>query len=151
VRLVAVTRPRCLRELEGLPGVEARAEVADDELRELYRRASALLLPLRDAVANNSILEAIACGLPVVTTDVGAVREYLEGSLSAIVPPGRPDLLAEAAWRFLDDPLERSRASAAARRCAVERFDVRTIAARTLRILEEVAAEERGEARPCFG
>jgi glycosyltransferase involved in cell wall biosynthesis len=46
-------------------------------LADLYRTADVLLLPLIDSTANNALLEGIASGLPVVATDLPAVRTYL--------------------------------------------------------------------------
>ena len=37
-----------------------------------------LFMPLKDATANNAVLEGIACGLPVLTTDLVSTREYLD-------------------------------------------------------------------------
>lgn len=54
------------------------AGVTDEALRDLYQRAHLLFLPLVDATANNTVLEAMACGLPMVVSKVGGVVDYVE-------------------------------------------------------------------------
>lgn len=86
--------------------------ISDEELRDLYQRARVLFLPLVDAVANNALLEAMASGVPVVTTDLPATREYL-GEEAGVLVPGRdarnyvdamvPLLNDEARWRAMSD------------------------------------------------
>ncbi len=52
-----------------------------------------------------AILEAMACGKPVVSTDVGSVRELVDDGVTGIVvPPRDPDAIAEAVLRLLADP-----------------------------------------------
>lgn len=59
----------------------------DEKLREMYQKASLLFLPLTDVTACNSILEAMACGLPIVTTDLEGNRGYgLNEHNSFLVP-----------------------------------------------------------------
>jgi glycosyltransferase involved in cell wall biosynthesis len=139
VRVTVVARPRFADRFAGLPKTEVRMDVSEAELRDLYRRSAVLLLPLRDAVANNTILEALACGLPVVTTDVGAVRDYLNADAGSAVPAGRPELLAEAAAGYLADPDRLAAASVAARQLAVTRFELRSVSARFGALLNDVA------------
>ena len=54
-------------------------------LAELYRDADALFLPLLDSTANNTLLEGIASGLPVVATDLASIRAYVRGDASLLV------------------------------------------------------------------
>lgn len=63
-----------------------------------------------------SLIEAGACGRPVVATDVGGVRSVVvDGGSGLLVPPGDPDALAEALGRVLSDTTLRQRFGAAGR------------------------------------
>lgn len=57
----------------------------------------------------NAILEALACGLPVVATDIDGIREILHGP--SLVPPGDPGALADALATAADKPAEWLRVS----------------------------------------
>lgn len=70
-----------------------------------------------------SVMEAMACGLPVVTTDVGGLRYLLENDIDArLVPPDDPEAMADAVARLLSHPEEAEALALAARR-KVEAFD----------------------------
>lgn len=90
------------------------------------------------------ILEAMACGLPVVATDVGAVREVVEDGVTGfVVPPLDTEAIARATRRLLDDPALRTRMGEVARRRAVERYDVEVCAATHVRAFETAIAHHR--------
>lgn len=83
------------------------------------------------------LLEAMSCGVPCVSTDVGGVREVL-GDTGALVPPGNPEALAAAALRLLDDPeLHRSQREVVRAR-AIEHFEQTKIVERYLEVYREV-------------
>lgn len=58
--------------------VHWHAGLSDAELRARYRSAHLMFLPLIDATANNSVLEAMSAGLPLLVSKVGGVGDYVE-------------------------------------------------------------------------
>lgn len=66
--------------LDGLPSVHLHQAITDEALRSLYQRAHVLFLPLLQATANNTLLEAMACGLAVVGTSLDSVTAYVAGT-----------------------------------------------------------------------
>jgi glycosyltransferase involved in cell wall biosynthesis len=108
----------------GLPaphGVELAGEV--DSARNLFRRLSLLLFPLaRGSGMKVKTLEAMASGVPVVTTPAGA--EGIEPS-DGVVVHERPEELAAAAVELLSDEQARRERGAAARADFVRRYSPR--------------------------
>jgi glycosyltransferase involved in cell wall biosynthesis len=79
-----------------------RLEVAD--MVALYQQADLVLNPSRADNTPNSILEALACGIPVVSSNVGGVPFLVEhGRTAWLVPPESPDHLAAGMDRVLRD------------------------------------------------
>ena len=77
-------------------------EVKDVQLRHFYQEASLLFLPLLDSTACNSLLEAMACGLPIVTSDVGGNGDYLKGTENILVSPDNHEEFIEHTISFLN-------------------------------------------------
>ena len=69
--------------------------IDDKRLLKMYQDFDVLFLPLVNATANNVLLEAIACGLPVVSTDISPVRAYLSGREAILVPGNDPRIFAD--------------------------------------------------------
>lgn len=81
--------------LEDLSNVIFHRNVDDRSLRSLYQQSHLLFLPLTGATANNTLLEGIACGLPVVATDLDSIRAYL-GEAGVLVEGNDADRFANA-------------------------------------------------------
>ncbi len=88
-----------------------------DEMAALYRSATVVLNPSRVDNMPNSVLEAMASGVPVVSTNVGGVPFILRDDVTGLmVPAGNPQAMADAVLRLLDNPEIASRIAAAATR-----------------------------------
>jgi glycosyltransferase involved in cell wall biosynthesis len=109
-----------------------------DELRERYAEADVLALPTRADAVPWAVLEAMAAGLPVVASDVGAVSELLGGT-GDLVPPGDAAGWAAALRRLAADPERRARLGAAARERVRERYDSAVQTPRLVELLAELA------------
>ena len=88
-----------------------------EELPDLYRACDLCVQASREEGLGFSPLEALACGVPVVATAVGGLRETIvEGETGWTYPAGDVDALATAMRAALADPAEaerRTRAGAA--------------------------------------
>lgn len=84
--------------------ITIHSDIHDFELRNLYNCSSLLFLPLREATACNSLLEGLACGLPIVSTDVGGNRFYLEGTKNLLLPKGDNNAYIDAVAHLLSRP-----------------------------------------------
>jgi glycosyltransferase involved in cell wall biosynthesis len=85
-----------------------------------------------------ALLEAMACGLPVVATAVPGVDEILAGgedSGGIVVPPGRPDAIAGALARLVTDASLARTLGTRARRRAAERFSLEAVGAQLATML----------------
>jgi glycosyltransferase involved in cell wall biosynthesis len=84
-------------------GAEALGRVSDEELVDLYRRASAFLDPTLYEGFGYGVLEAMACGTPVVASNVTSIPEVV-GDAGLLCDPNDVDGLAHAVRRMLDEP-----------------------------------------------
>jgi len=114
IQLAVVTRQAVSRPWH--PAARVLEGISEQELIALYRRAAVVLLPLVDATANNALLEAMACGAPVVAADVGGILYYAgQGQAAQLTPPGDAAAAAEAVEKVL---AETGTAAHAVRRAA---------------------------------
>ena len=101
----------------------------------LCAAADILALPSHAEGLAMSVLEGLAHGLAVVATPVGAHAEVIEPERSGLlVPPGDVAALGAALIRVIGDPALRERLRAGARQRFLDRYDVRSYAARLARL-----------------
>ena len=82
--------------LARFPNVVFAEKLSDEGLKAFYCSSDCLLLTLHDATANNTLLEAMACGLPVVAEDMGGTREYVSANMESLYKKGDVDALVHA-------------------------------------------------------
>jgi len=104
-----------------------------DELVGELRRAELAVVPSLHEGFSLPLVEAMACGTPVVATTGGALPE-VAGDAAVLVPPGDVSALATALSQTLADPALRARLSVAGRARVVERFTWRAAALRTVEV-----------------
>ena len=101
--------------LDNIPNVVSHRNINDATLRSLYQQSDMLFLPLTQSTANNTLLEGIACGLPVVSTNLPSIHAYLPGEEGILIKGNAPSLLIEAILKIKTDPDLRQRMAKQAR------------------------------------
>ena len=114
-----------------------------DDMDLIWNLSDVAVLPSYREGLPMSLQEALASGLPVVTTDVPGCREILAGGHHGLlVPAGNMPALAEAMRQLIQSPALRQQLGEAARRKAEQDFDGETIATRHLELYARLLADE---------
>lgn len=105
----------------------------------LYAASHIICLPSYHEGMPQRLLEAAACGRPVVTTDVPGCRDaILAGESGFLVPPREPEKLAVALRSLIENPGLRRRMGCCARNLAENRFATGQVVTRTIAIMKEL-------------
>lgn len=120
-----------------------------EELPGLLGSSTALLVPaLDDDVASQKIIRAMACGIPVLASDVGRLRGKIEHEVNGlVVPPGDRNAWAEAISRLASDPNRRARWGRAAREKVELELSWQRVADSFEEILLAVTAQSESSSR----
>jgi glycosyltransferase involved in cell wall biosynthesis len=101
------------------------------EVRQLMLQSDIFVLPCKQAASGDRdgipvvLMEAMACGLPVISGDVVTIRELVQsGRTGEMVAPGDVEALAQAIDRLLNSTETRSRLSEEGRRHVIEEFSL---------------------------
>jgi colanic acid/amylovoran biosynthesis glycosyltransferase len=136
--------------LEGLVTFEGEQPFA--RVLESYRQADVFVLPCVPAhdghrdITPNALMEAMAVGLPVVSTAITAIPELVEDGVSGLlVPPADPAALADAIETVLGDAELGRMLGEAARRRVEERFDIERNIAEYVKAFGDVLREPVSE------
>ncbi|ULA68946.1 MAG: putative Phosphatidylinositol N-acetylglucosaminyltransferase [Nitrospira sp.] len=111
------------------------------EVVEWYQASDIFVLPSHREGLSNSLLEAMSCGLPVVSTRVsGSIDIFEMGDIGELVECGSVRSLAGAVHRLLIDPIRRATCGTYARQLAEARFSIHTVATETVALYESLLA-----------
>lgn len=110
-----------------------------NDVYEVLRSFDIFVLPSMNEGISNTILEAMATGLPVIATDVGGNPELVErGRTGLLVPPSDPEAMAKAMKEYLDDPEMMRSHGRAARERVEEAFSLETMVGQYLSIYDSM-------------
>ncbi|HYU24497.1 MAG TPA: DUF3492 domain-containing protein [Thermoanaerobaculia bacterium] len=104
-------------------GINVTMGAATDDVVAAYRSADIVLLTSISEAFPFSVIEAMSCGRAVVASDVGGVREALDGC-GIVVRPRDVEQFAAAVRRLVDDGPQRAKLAARARAKVIEQFRV---------------------------
>jgi glycosyltransferase involved in cell wall biosynthesis len=161
---VRAAHPEAVLVLVGSGGLDIHA--CEDELRETVRReglegsvvfagsvsnvedylsaSDAFVFPTENDAFPSSLVEAMASGLPVVTTPVGAIPEVVEHEANGLlVPPRDADALGEAMERLLTDADLAAKLGLAARRTVSERYSAAGVTQRYVELFGSLLGDDR--------
>lgn len=107
-------------------------------VRDAYQRADVLLCPTRLESGPLVAMEAMACGLPVVGSNVSSMPETVVDASSGLLRTPDPTALARAVVEIASDPSLRKRLSAGARQRAVDHFNIEVMVDRYMALFTDL-------------
>jgi glycosyltransferase involved in cell wall biosynthesis len=114
---------------------------ATDDMARVYRSADVVVLCSDWEGTPNVLLEALACGLPVIASDVGGVSEIVKhGENGFLVPPGDVEQLVEHARRLAQSPQRRAEMGRVGRILALNKHSPDVLQASIERLFERALA-----------
>ena len=138
------------RTLDVVERVRFAGAVPQETVLDYMHAADLFLAPADLSNVGNPLLEAMTCGLPIITVDAGATGELIrDGETGRLLATGAPEAIADAVVALADDNDERGRLGAGARHYAESEFW--TWEARLAAELDEVERLVNQTAQPVAG
>ena len=132
-----------LREFVRQEGLDSRVRFtgAVANVEDWLRAADLFVFPTENEAFGLSLVEAMACGLPAITTQAGGIKDFAQHDRNAwVVASGDGAALAAALRTMLDAPEQAARLGRAAREMVLARFGESAVAAAYERLLRQVTA-----------
>ena len=112
------------------------------EIAEVLRKATVFALPSLKEGLPRSILEAMACGVPVVGSDISGINDVvIDGQNGILVPPREPEMLAHKIMTILEDKVLRKRLGGKARESIVQRHNIADVTSEMEKLYHRIVAE----------
>jgi len=147
---IATKDPKIAQELSGLESVQVHLNLAANspQLKRLYANADIFVFPTQADCYPIAVIEAMAAGLPVITTDVGAIREQVEAGVNGLLLPALDTgALITALSALVGDESKRRSMAIASRRLAEERFNGRRNYHKILTLMKDLTEEHTASKR----
>lgn len=146
---IEISEPGIRAKMDAPPvGVTFAGPAEKDAVRDYYRAADVFVLPSYREGISSSLIEAMACEIPAIVTDVGGnpevVRDEEEGK---IVPPRDVEALRGALTRLITDDKLRSILGRKARLRILSQFNMKMMAQQYIDLYQQLAASSKGSRR----
>jgi glycosyltransferase involved in cell wall biosynthesis len=125
---------------DGTAKIQLLGNVPNNELPAILNESDLFILPSLYEGHPKALLEAMACGLPVIGTRVAGIQEIIRDGENGILCDTDPESIREAASKLLDDVPLRQRLGDAARRFVGENFSLEKVLEMELSLIEELMA-----------
>jgi len=126
-----------------IPARHLGAIDGDDAMASLYQAADAFLCPALEDNLPTTVIESLACGLPVLGFATGGVPDLVrDGETGLLAPCGNAQALAASIIRLCTDAALRERMQAAARNSDMARYSAQTQAQRTLELYGGIRGDD---------
>jgi glycosyltransferase involved in cell wall biosynthesis len=136
-----------VEEWSGRPGITWLGHIED--IVSLWRRCHFAVLPSHREGLPVSLLEAAACGRPMIATDAPGCREIVvDGQTGLLVPIEDPSALAEAIVKLATSPQLRARYGNAARQLVVSKLSAKIIGNSIVQLYDGLTLKHPGGRRP---
>jgi len=122
--------------------IDFTGRVSNEEFREHYAKASIAVVPSVYEGFGLPVGEAMASGIPVISTTGGALPE-VAGDAALMVPPQNPEALAEAICELLDNPEKAKELGEAGYKRVQEQFTWKNAAEQTVAAYREAIRDHR--------
>ncbi|MGB1286522.1 MAG: glycosyltransferase family 4 protein [Aggregatilineales bacterium] len=134
-------RDRILQQAQNDPQLQGRLRYIGfrDDVERILKAADVVVCPSQFESYGRVNVEALACETPIVSSNEGGPSETIvHGEVGYLVPPGDAAMLAHYVLELLRDPQKRLQMGRAGRQHVIEHFSAEAVAARYMRVFEEV-------------
>jgi len=115
-----------------------------EDIADIMRALDIFVLPSQAEGISNTILEAMATGLPVIATAVGGNPELVkQGATGLLVPPSEPEVMAQAMLSLLIDKEKRQQLSENSHQRVIENFSIQAMVTKYTKVYDSLGFKRK--------